>query len=111
MAGVNFPHPQQDGGRGRAAKKKDSLNSKPHPNTRHDARLASLAYAGRAFDWPGGDTDTGRPSTDIVTISVTTFALGDMANSRRFVMTFCYDSALLEAKKLTIPFVYRDWSG
>jgi len=23
------------------------------PGTRHDARLASLAYAGRAFDWPG----------------------------------------------------------
>lgn len=24
------------------------------PDTRHDARLASLAYTGCAFDWPGG---------------------------------------------------------
>jgi hypothetical protein len=41
----------------------------------------------------------------------TTFALRDMADSRRFVMTFRYDLAFLEAKTLTISFVYRDWSG
>jgi hypothetical protein len=26
-------------------------------------------------------------------------------------MTFCYDSTVLEAKKLTKPFIYKDWSG
>ena len=50
-------------------------------------------------------------SAHIAATSMTTFALRDMADSRRFVMTFCYDSAVLEAKKLTIPFIYKDWSG
>jgi hypothetical protein len=63
-------------------------------------------FTGRA-----GTPQVGRPSTDIVTTSVTTFALCDMADYGRFVMTFCYDSPVLEAKKLTKPFIYKGWSG
>jgi hypothetical protein len=44
-------------------------------------------------------------------VAWTTFMLRDMADFRRFVMTFCYDSTVLEAKKLTKPFIYKDWSG
>ncbi len=76
-----------------------------------NARLASLAYAGWAFDWPGGDTDTGRPPTDIVTTSVTTFTLGDMADFGRFVMTFCYDSVVLEVKKSINHLIYKGGAG
>ena len=111
MAGVNFPLPPAGRGTGRAREKKDSLTNPHLPDTRHDARLALLAHAGRTFDWPGGDTDTGRPSTDIVTTSVTTFALRDMADFRRFVMTYCYDSAVFEAKKAIKPFIDKAWSG
>jgi hypothetical protein len=98
----------------------------PHlPDTRHDARLASLAHAGRAFDWPGGPffplafqrvagqhfaaVANSIRRAHIAATSVTTFMLRDMADFRRFVMTFCYDSAVLEAKKLTKPFIYKGW--
>jgi hypothetical protein len=47
----------------------------------------------------------------IAATSVTTFTLRDMTDFGRFVMTFCYDSAVLEVKKLTKPFIYKAWSG
>jgi hypothetical protein len=51
------------------------------------------------------------PSAHFAATSVTTFALRDMADSRRFVMTFCYDLPVLEVKNLTKPFIYKAWSG
>ncbi len=37
--------------------------------------------------------------------------LCDIADFRRFVMTFCYDSAVLEVKNSIKPFIYKGWSG
>lgn len=60
------PSPRQGVGTGRQEKLRDSLNSKLHPDTRHVARLASLAYAGRALIprsggfFPRGDGQTRR---------------------------------------------------
>jgi hypothetical protein len=43
----------------------------------------------------------------IAATSVTTFALGDMADFRRFVMTFCYDSPVFEVKNSKNPLLTR----
>jgi hypothetical protein len=41
--------------------------------------------------------------------SATTSMLRDNADSRRFVMTICYDFAFLEVRNLTKPFIYKGW--
>ena len=40
-------------------------------------------------------------------------SLGDKFCTRRrgLFWAICYDSTVLEAKKLTIPFISKDWSG
>jgi len=46
------PCPLHPVGTGRREKKEIPYHLMP--DTRHDARLASRGFAGRAFDWPGG---------------------------------------------------------
>jgi hypothetical protein len=84
------------------------------PDTRHDARLVLLAYAGRALivraglpfgvfgAWRGQllqpwKIKTLPLSAHNAATSVTTFILRDMADSRRLVMTSCYDLAVFGA--------------
>jgi len=84
------------------------------PDTRHDARPDSLAHAGRTlivraglplvFSARGADSICSRGkfktlplSAHNAATSVTTFILRDMADSRRFVMTSCYDLAVFGA--------------